>query len=242
MTTIKMKNFTKTTAVRRESLVIVIRFELSPGGKGCGFLFKRTGVRLPYYRGKNSINPVIYECVRIRARTHHLLPRKERELVRLRRFSFLRDLVVFCSRSVLLAWPELVGVAALQSKSSTLGPHARGDELGLTAVAFSLFICFHLHLGFAFRPSEHLLAQAVHEVARARRAVRIQRVLLVLARGRCPESSSNARAHGCGIIWSLLARIHRRILSSSCCAAQVKKPASTSPITASGESRSARGL
>ena len=100
--------------------------------------------------------------------------------------------------------------AALQSKSSTLGPRARGDELGLTAVAFSLFICFHLHLGFAFRPSEHLLAQAVHEVARARRAVRIQRVLLVLARGRCPESSSNARAHGCGIIWSLLARIHRR--------------------------------
>ena len=68
--------------------------------------------------------------------------------------------------------------AALQSKSSTLGPRARGDELGLTAVAFSLFICFHLHLGFAFRPSEHLLAQAVHEVARARRAVRIQRVLL----------------------------------------------------------------
>ena len=58
--------------------------------------------------------------------------------------------------------------AALQSKSSTLGPRARGDELGLTAVAFSLFICFHLHLGFAFRPSEHLLAQAVHEVARAR--------------------------------------------------------------------------
>ena len=57
--------------------------------------------------------------------------------------------------------------AALQSKSSTLGPRARGDELGLTAVAFSLFICFHLHLGFAFRPSEHLLAQAVHEVARA---------------------------------------------------------------------------
>ena len=60
--------------------------------------------------------------------------------------------------------------AALQSKSSTLGPRARGDELGLTAVAFSLFICFHLHLGFAFRPS-HLLAQAVHEVARARRAL-----------------------------------------------------------------------
>ena len=58
--------------------------------------------------------------------------------------------------------------AALQSKSSTLGPRARGDELGLTAVAFSLFICSHLHLGFAFRPSEHLLAQAVHEVARAR--------------------------------------------------------------------------
>ena len=61
--------------------------------------------------------------------------------------------------------------AALQSKSSTLGPRARGDELGLTAVAFSLFICFHLHLGFAFRPSEHLLAQAVHEVARARTQV-----------------------------------------------------------------------
>ena len=79
------------------------------------------------------------------------------------------------------------------SVSIELGPRARGDELGLTAVAFSLFICFHLHLGFAFRPSEHLLAQAVHEVARARRAVRIQRVLLVLARGRCLESSSNAR-------------------------------------------------
>ena len=103
MTTIKRKNFTKTTAVRRESLVIVIRFELSPGGKGCGFLFKRTGMRLPYYRGKNNIKPVIYECVRARAHTHHLLPRKERELVRLRRFSFLRDLIVFWSWLIPLA-------------------------------------------------------------------------------------------------------------------------------------------
>ena len=52
---------------------------------------------------KNSIKPVIYECVRIRARTHHLLPRKERELVRLRRFSFLRDLIVFWSWLIPLA-------------------------------------------------------------------------------------------------------------------------------------------
>ena len=69
MKTVKRKNFAKTTAVRRDSLVIVIRFELSPGGKGCGFLFKRTGVRLPYYRGKNSIKPVIYDGVRAHART-----------------------------------------------------------------------------------------------------------------------------------------------------------------------------
>jgi hypothetical protein len=69
MKTVKRKNFAKTTAVRRDSLVIVIRFELSPGGKGCGFLFKRTGVRLPYYREKNNIKPVIYDCVRTRART-----------------------------------------------------------------------------------------------------------------------------------------------------------------------------
>ena len=83
--------------------------------------------------------------------------------------------------------------AALQSKSSTLGPRARGDELGLTAVAFSLSIRSHLHLGFASRPREHLLAQAVHQVAPAGRAARIQRVFLVLPRGRPPESSSNAR-------------------------------------------------
>ena len=147
------------------------------------------------------------------ARTPTCRGAKERELVRLRRFSFLRDLIVFWSWLILLALecgydssrtPEQVEYAGVART------RARGDELGLTAVAFSLFICFHLHLGFAFRPSEHLLAQAVHEVARARRAVRIQRVLLVLARGRCPESSSNARAHGCGIIWSLF--VQRQLL------------------------------
>ena len=69
MKTVKRKNFAKTTAVRRDSLVIVIRFELSPGGKGCGFLFKRTGVRLPYYRGKKQHKTCIYDCVRTHART-----------------------------------------------------------------------------------------------------------------------------------------------------------------------------
>ena len=87
-------------------------------------------------------------------------------------------------------------IAALRSKSSTLGPRARRGELGLTAVAFSLSIRSHLHLGFAFRPREHLLAQAVHQVAPAGRTARIQRVFLVLPRGRPPESSSNAPATG----------------------------------------------
>ena len=52
--------------------------------------------------GKNNIKPVIYECVRTHART---LPRwrKERELARLRRFSFLRDLIVFWSWLIPLA-------------------------------------------------------------------------------------------------------------------------------------------
>ena len=54
MTTIKRKNFTKTTAVRRESLVIVIRFELSPGGKGCGFLFKRNRCATSLLQGKKQ--------------------------------------------------------------------------------------------------------------------------------------------------------------------------------------------
>ena len=100
MTTIKRKNFTKTTAVRRESLVIVIRFELSPGGKGCGFLFKRTGVRLPYYRGKKQYKTCIYDCVRACTHAHCPLRRKERELARLLRFSLRRELVAFWSRPV----------------------------------------------------------------------------------------------------------------------------------------------
>ena len=37
------------------------------------------------------------------ARAHYPLPRKERELVRLRRFSFLRDLIVFWSWLIPLA-------------------------------------------------------------------------------------------------------------------------------------------
>ena len=45
--------------------------------------------------GKNTIKPVIYECVRTYARTLASPRRKERELVRLRRFCFLRDLIVF---------------------------------------------------------------------------------------------------------------------------------------------------
>ena len=54
MKTIKRKNFAKTTAVPRDSLVIVIGFELSPGGKGCGFLFKRTGVATSLLQGKKQ--------------------------------------------------------------------------------------------------------------------------------------------------------------------------------------------
>ena len=118
--------------------------------------------------GKNSINPVIYECVRMRARTLPAAAEGER-IGPSPPFLFPAGL----DRLLVVVDPSCSGVRLdLQSKSSTLGPHARGDELGLTAVAFSLFICFHLHLGFAFRPSEHLLAQAVHEVARARRARR----------------------------------------------------------------------
>ena len=40
---------------------------------------------------KNSIKPVIYDSVRTRTHAHYPPRRKERELVRLRRFSFLRD-------------------------------------------------------------------------------------------------------------------------------------------------------
>ena len=142
--------------------------------------------------GKNSIKPVIYDSVRTRARTHSQR-RKQRELARLRRFSFRRDLTVFRLCSTPLAWLVEAMTVAPRSISRTLGPRARRGELGLTAVAFSLSIRSHLHLGFAFRPREHLLAQAVHQVAPAGRAARIQRVFLVLPRGRPPESSSNAR-------------------------------------------------
>ena len=59
------------------------------------------------------------------ARAHYPPRRKERELVRLRRFSFLRDLIVFWLWLTPLAWLVAAGViAALQSKSSTLGPRA----------------------------------------------------------------------------------------------------------------------
>ena len=148
--------------------------------------------------------------MRVSARTHaHYSPRrKETELVRLRRFSFLRDLIVCWLWLILLAWLVAAGVIAALRKQveyASAAAHA-GSELGLTAVAFSLSIRSHLHLGFAFRPREHLLAQAVHQVAPAGRAARIQRVFLVLPRGRPPESSSNARAHGGGIIWSLFVR------------------------------------
>ena len=72
--------------------------------------------------GKNNIKPVIYECVRTHARTLPAVPRKERELVRLRRFSFLRDLIDFWLWLTPLAWLVAAGViAALRSKSSTLG-------------------------------------------------------------------------------------------------------------------------
>ena len=86
MKTVKRKNFAKTTAVRRDSLVIVIRFELSPGGKGCGLLFKRTGVRLPYYRlqGKKMLLNLLSMIVSARTRARFPRRRKERELVRLR--------------------------------------------------------------------------------------------------------------------------------------------------------------
>ena len=114
-------------------------------------------------------------------------------MVRLRRFSFLRDLIVFWLWLTPLAWLVAAGViAALRSKSSTLGPRARRGELGLTAVAFSLSIRSHLHLGFAFRPREHLLAQAVHQVAPAGRAARIQRVFLVLPR---TSARTTSRVH-----------------------------------------------
>ena len=53
--------------------------------------------------GKNNIKPVIYDCVRTRTHAHHSRRREERELVRLRRFSFLRDLIVFWSWLIPLA-------------------------------------------------------------------------------------------------------------------------------------------
>ena len=174
-------------------MIWAIPIELSPGGKGCGLLFKRTDVRLPYYREK-PVENLLSMTVSARAHAHYPPRRKERELVRLRRFSFLRDLIVFWLLLTPLAWLVAAGViAALRSKSSTLRRGALREEPGLTAVAFSLSIRSHLHLGFAFRPREHLLAQAVHQVAPAGRAARIQRVFLVLPRGRPPESSSNAR-------------------------------------------------
>ena len=72
--------------------------------------------------GETQYKTCIYDCVRARTHTHHLLPRKERELVRLRRFSFLRDLIVFWLWLTPLAWLVAAGViAALRSKSSTLG-------------------------------------------------------------------------------------------------------------------------
>ena len=118
-------------------------------------------------QGKPSIKPVSM-IVSARAHAHYPPRRKERELVRLRRFSFLRDLI-------LLAWLVAAGViAARGSQSSTLRRGALREEPGLTAVAFSLSIRSHLHLGFAFRPSEHLLAQAVHQVAPAGRAANAQ--------------------------------------------------------------------
>ena len=142
---------------------------------------------------KNNIKPVIYECVRTRARTLPAAAQGERigPSPPFLLPAGLDRLLVVADPSCLASggWTP----AALQSKSSTLGPRARGDELGLTAVAFSLSIRSHLHLGFAFRPREHLLAQAVHQVAPAGRAARIQRVFLVLPCGRPPESSSNAR-------------------------------------------------
>ena len=80
---------------------------------------------------KNNIKPVIYDSVRMRTHAHYPPRRKERELVRLRRFSFLRDLIVFWLWLTPLAWLVAAGViAALQSKSSTLGPRARRGELG----------------------------------------------------------------------------------------------------------------
>ena len=45
--------------------------------------------------GKNNIKPVIYNSVRMHARALASPRCKETELVRLRRFSFLRDLIVF---------------------------------------------------------------------------------------------------------------------------------------------------
>ena len=53
---------------------------------------------------KNNIKPVIYDCVRMRTHAHCPPRRKERELVRLRRFSFLRDLIVFWLWLTPLAW------------------------------------------------------------------------------------------------------------------------------------------
>ena len=133
---------------------------------------------------KNNIKPVIYDSVRTHARTHTTRRGGRR-----------------CRAAFGRAWV----MAGLRSKSSTLRRGALREEPGLTAVAFSLSILSHLHLGFAFRPRQHLLAQAVHQVAPAGRAARIQRVFLVLPRGRPPESSSNAR-------YSKLGSISKRLM------------------------------
>ena len=45
--------------------------------------------------GETQYKTCIYDCVRTRTHAHYPPRRKERELVRLRRFSFLRDLIVF---------------------------------------------------------------------------------------------------------------------------------------------------
>ena len=144
--------------------------------------------------GETQYKTCIYDCVRTRARTLPAAAQGER-IGPSPPFLFpagLDRLLVVADPSCLASGGWSV-IAALRSKSSTLGPRARRGELGLTAVAFSLSIRSHLHLGFAFRPREHLLAQAVHQVAPAGRAARIQRVFLVLPCGRPPESSSNAR-------------------------------------------------
>ena len=53
--------------------------------------------------GETQYKTCIYDCVRMCAHAHSPPRRKERELVRLRRFSFLRDLIVFWSWLIPLA-------------------------------------------------------------------------------------------------------------------------------------------